>query len=223
MVGSWGVRLLSLKSLLAGAAFAALTLASAVSANALTVNPVVEYTSAGTLSDSRAYMLGYDFSLSSALNIDALGYWANGRSGSHQVGIWNSANALVATATVDTLTDPLIGHFRWASIAPVVLGAGTYTIAGQFLGDGTFNSDATGIVSNPAYTHITDRQEAGGFTRPTLSTEGLYYGANGIFEVSFSTSSGAVPEPATWGLMIMGFGLSGVALRSRRRMATAAI
>jgi hypothetical protein len=29
----------------------------------------------------------------------------------------------------------------------------------------------------------------------------------------------AVPEPATWGLMILGFGLSGGALRSRRRLA----
>ncbi len=28
---------------------------------------------------------------------------------------------------------------------------------------------------------------------------------------------GAVPEPATWAMMIMGFGLSGAALRSRRR------
>ena len=36
-------------------------------------------------------------------------------------------------------------------------------------------------------------------------------------------ATGAVPEPATWGLMIVGFGLAGVALRSRRRMAIAAI
>ncbi len=31
------------------------------------------------------------------------------------------------------------------------------------------------------------------------------------------TTIGGVPEPATWALMIMGFGLSGAALRSRRR------
>ena len=31
------------------------------------------------------------------------------------------------------------------------------------------------------------------------------------------TISGAIPEPATWGLMISGFGLAGIALRRRRQ------
>lgn len=46
-----------------------------------------------------------------------------------------------------------------------------------------------------------------------------------VNELTFAANgaTGAVPEPATWGLMIMGFGLAGAALRSRRRMATAAI
>ncbi|MEG3125743.1 PEPxxWA-CTERM sorting domain-containing protein [Sphingomonas sp. GB1N7] len=29
-------------------------------------------------------------------------------------------------------------------------------------------------------------------------------------------SSGAVPEPATWGMIIVGFGLTGAAIRRRR-------
>ena len=37
-----------------------------------------------------------------------------------------------------------------------------------------------------------------------------------LSEVSFGGMSGAVPEPATWGLMIGGFGLAGAALRRRR-------
>ena len=35
------------------------------------------------------------------------------------------------------------------------------------------------------------------------------------------TLSGAVPEPQTWGLMILGFGAAGAALRGRRRVAAA--
>jgi hypothetical protein len=34
--------------------------------------------------------------------------------------------------------------------------------------------------------------------------------------------TGAVPEPATWGMMILGFGSAGVVLRQRRRMVRAA-
>jgi hypothetical protein len=45
-----------------------------------------------------------------------------------------------------------------------------------------------------------------------------------IDDVTFAwnTTSGAVPEPAVWALMIGGFGLAGSALRARRRAAAAA-
>jgi hypothetical protein len=45
---------------------------------------------------------------------------------------------------------------------------------------------------------------------------GVDIGRNYAFRIS-----GAVPEPATWGLMILGFGASGLLLRRRRRTALA--
>jgi len=58
-----------------------------------------------------------------------------------------------------------------------------------------------------------------------VNAASAYIHDNGVTgrNYAFRDDGGAVPEPATWGLMIMGFGLSGVALRSRRRMAIAAI
>ena len=41
-------------------------------------------------------------------------------------------------------------------------------------------------------------------------------------QVIASVPSGAVPEPASWALMIVGFGLAGSALRTRRRATTPA-
>ena len=45
------------------------------------------------------------------------------------------------------------------------------------------------------------------------------YGADytGLSEVQFSDGRGGVPEPATWALMLTGFGLAGATLRRRAR------
>ncbi len=52
-----------------------------------------------------------------------------------------------------------------------------------------------------------------------INLQGLAVGATDsiIVDVSF----GAVPEPATWGLMLVGFAAMGAALRSRRRLLAA--
>ena len=42
-----------------------------------------------------------------------------------------------------------------------------------------------------------------------------------IDDVTFQTAPAGVPEPATWALMIAGFGLAGVSVRTRRRLAIA--
>ena len=53
------------------------------------IAPAVMYTSTVTLSDSRPFTLGYTFSLSSAVTVNALGYWDDGLGNNHQVGIWD--------------------------------------------------------------------------------------------------------------------------------------
>ena len=55
-----------------------------------------------------------------------------------------------------------------------------------------------------------------------LINRNLAYHGNdfALDDMSFSGAAGAVPEPATWALMIGGFGLAGAALR-RRRVAAA--
>lgn len=48
---------------------------------------------------------------------------------------------------------------------------------------------------------------------------GMYLDSVALYDIS---EPAAVPEPATWALMISGFGLAGTALRQRRRLAGAA-
>lgn len=51
----------------------------------------------------------------------------------------------------------------------------------------------------------------------TLTING-WSGGGGTITGSFAFSAGAIPEPATWGLMILGFGAVGVALRRRQKV-----
>ena len=67
-----------------------------------------------------------------------------------------------------------------------------------------------------------------GFTNATLNLQdpngvdsGIYTNGGGS-PVLQLTSGAAVPEPATWAMMITGFGLAGVALRRRRTVALSA-
>lgn len=205
---------MNLKLLALGASALASTIICAAPAQAVTISPAYEYTEAGTLNDSRPFTLGFSFSLSSARTVNALGYTTVGFGSNQDVGIWDAGGNLLASTTVST-SDPVVGHFAWASIPNLALAAGTYVIGGTYNG-GPFPSGAAGVTSAPGYSWITDLQAFGsGLNFPTVSTGGGY-GQNGIPQVNFSLA-GAVPEPAGWALMIGGFGLMGGALRLRAR------
>lgn len=62
----------------------------------------------------------------------------------------------------------------------------------------------------------------GGFQSPFQTTGGalVWQGLNNLtFTASLVAAPGAVPEPATWGLMIAGFGIAGAVLRRKPKVA----
>lgn len=112
----------------------------------------------------------------------------------------------------------------------VLLAAGLFNVAVSTVGDLTnvefrldnslFNSAIAGLTYNPAVTFS-------GNNRLNLSQSLSYSVAGGqAFYGSarlgtFSTAAvAAVPEPATWAMMLIGFGAMGVSLRRRRRTAS---
>jgi len=188
-------------------------------ANAAPITPAVQYTTTSTLTDSRPFTLGYSFTTSTPLTINALGYWVDGLSNNHQVGLWTSTGTLLASTTVLS-GDLTQDNFRWHSIAPLALAPGSYVIGGEFLGNGNpFPFNATGITTISGYTYGNDLQIFGsGLNFPTVGPVG--YGPNGILAANFSVST-ATPEPIS--LVVFGgliVGGAGVAIR--RRMTTKA-
>ena len=177
--------------------------------------PAVEYSTSSTLFDTRPFTSGYMFTTSVTFDVNALAYWVDGKGHNHQVGIWDAKGNLLASTTVLS-TDVVQGHFQYHTIADLFLAPGTYTIGGEFLGNGDpFPSDAKGVVSIPGYKYVQDEQQVGsGLNFPTNSF-GIY-GDNGILVVDFSIAQ--VPEPATLTLFALGIaGMAGYGWRRRKQ------
>lgn len=73
-------------------------------------------------------------------------------------------------------------------------------------GGGASNISAVWLLDIPTDTHIVTLTDGKGVSNAQI----------------FATGAPAVPEPATWAMMLMGFGATGVAMRRRRRKTTIA-
>ena len=166
------------------------------------------------------YTLGWEFSLSSAGTVTALGAFnstGTGLAESHDVGIWDSTGTLLVSATVAAGTvDPLIGQFRYASVSTITLGPGTYEIGALWL-DGadnnTFPGDVATVNTIPSLTFIQNSFVAGGTLADPTNTTGSndsYFGPNFLVGTRSVT-----PEPGT--LVLLGSGLLGAVGVIRRK------
>lgn len=183
--------LLMNKQILLSATISLAISATATSPAIAQFTPAFEYTSSSTLSDGRPFTLGYTFDLSQATTINGLGFWNSGTLTDNMVGIWDLSGNLITSATVSA-GDAVVGNYTWESISPLLLGAGSYVIGGEFMG-GAFPSDLSGVTTNPDFTWLSDRQLSGGFAFPTEDTNGGY-GQNGIALVNFSIRAATTDE-----------------------------
>lgn len=89
---------------------------------------------------------------------------------------------------------------------------GTFTdyVGGAIIGGLPFSSGSTtSPTSNGRVTYTVAAGDA-------LITGARFTSTSDSFEFDTLASNGAVPEPATWGIMILGFGAIGGAMRRRR-------
>ena len=94
-------------------------------------------------------------------------------------------------------------------------------------GDGWFDAFWTphAVTAGQTYYLTFDATGTGGLLGTTYNTYAVgnvyanyipYSGYDYTFR-TYSSTSGAVPEPATWGMMLVGFGVMGAAMRRRQR------
>lgn len=129
-------------------------------------------------------------------------------------------------------------NFALAASGPASASSGlqSVTLSGTgvtFSAVSLWSGSVVGDVVSVGATKIADFTLSGGGLSADLTDQAL---ATGDFFIQVSGAAGAtrnytgnlvvapgaVPEPATWGLMILGFGLVGSAMRNRRRAIVAA-
>ncbi len=151
--------------------------------------------------------LGYDFTVgSSAIELTALGIWdwnQDGLTNAHTISLWDTAGNLLATALASPGTiNPLDGQFRYTTIIPVILSAGTtYVLGATYVGrDGDpviGNVSGDQATFDPAVSPGNTRKPTGGgfvFPNDTSAGPGSFVGPNAQFR--------SVPEPGSTALLL---------------------
>ena len=126
----------------------------------------------------------------------------------------------------ELVVDGVTYSFGPQAFSPAGTLLGTQLFSGSFTGQVGFR-DAQ-MVSDPGnpppiswpeafqvYIRSADEANLSGIGPFIGDFDTLYFSIAGV--ALFEVTTAAVPEPATWAVMVVGFGLGGAALRSRRR------
>lgn len=181
------------------------------------------------------FVLGYEFTVTTAMQATALSFYDyqnNGLAVSHQVGLWASAvNIGAGAVNLGTVTvaagtaSPVQDSFRYVTLAmPLTLAPGvTYTLGAythtdaQSPGDTIF-SQVAGVSYAPNFVFgraVSSISEQNGLVVPMVdmtSQQAGFFGP-GIILAPLGVT---VPEPTTWAIVLGGAGTL-IAARARRR------
>jgi hypothetical protein len=195
--------------------------------------PAWEFTSPGNSYSNGIWLFATAFTANTDVVVSRLGYFVDPATRSlnpSPTALYECADAgclttaTLLTSTIVDTTGTLVGHFRYAAIAPVTLEAGkSYEVAGISNGN-LYTWDDAGYRDDPAVTRLSTSGQYARWTEIdgfTLDTPGFLTGSvvNDIGLVDGFQGANlflGTPEPATWTVLIAGFGLVGAVLRRRR-------
>jgi hypothetical protein len=134
------------------------------------------------------------------------------------LGLTDNATSSATAVWIDSFS---VGGFSGVPVDAVTWNfqdVNSFTLVGGVLTNASFHADNTGGLDR-LYLNI-NVGWPNGFTNYAsvgVNNDISIWNNNGFRGVDY----GAVPEPASWAMMITGFGLAGAALRRRRSLATA--
>jgi opacity protein-like surface antigen len=119
------------------------------------------------------------------------------------------------TLTFASAISSFLAEVNWTANNPTNATMGVYDVAGNLIESLTL--EANGVNQVPVGFH--------GFSETSNSIKSIRFSNEyiGIRNISTATAAGAVPEPATWAMMILGMGAVGFAMRRRRKNVTTTV
>ncbi len=182
-----------------------------VAANANAATPIWEFSSASASCTNGSWDFGNNFSVSSTVEVVALGYYNDPTTGvsGNPVALYDSNGNLLASATVNA-GDPQVGHFLYASITPVLLAPGEYQIDGVS-NTSNYTWNDSGFHTASPITYLGNTWQPG--TTPDFQNSVQ----NDVSDGYWGPNALMAPEPSTWAMMGLGFaGLAFAGCRTRR-------
>ena len=207
------------KLYLFGAALAALSAAPSLAATQ------VYFSNVEGLAGNQAYTgtLGLNFDVNSSIKIRSLGVFddsSNGLQSSLAVTIYDrdTQTALFAPLVFNQGTANTGGEYIFKNITTLLLGPGRYQLAAWNYGAAEMNYNNSGPGGPIAFNNLGGAITAVGTAYTGTSGTFADIPDNGLTRYGAgSFMASAVPEPATWAMMICGFGMVGGSMRSARR------
>ncbi len=181
----------------------------AMCASATSIDPAFEFDAPGFSANFGVdYNFGISFFANQDLDVDALAYYDDGPStSSHSVALFKMDGTKLAE-TIVSLSDTLLGNFRYSNIASIRLNAGEmYRIIGNSTGD-NFTWGVNNFIVNPLLTYSGySYSEANGLAAQfDINAETGRDMEEAVWGPSLSVhaASVAVPEPASYLLLLAG-------------------
>jgi Domain of unknown function (DUF4082)/PEP-CTERM motif len=203
------------KTLLAWVAIAALTTIGGAPPASAAVQ-ALQFSAVSAAAAGFDASAGWSFTTSEKISVTALdAFDPTGDGAAGTVRLYTASGTVLASAKVTT-KDPKEGSpimfYSAALKTPIVLAAKTTYFIAEDLGTATMaNGNVTGLTTFSGITYKGEVAAMGQGKDPTMdATMGMF--SPGIFGPNFDVGAmgTAVPEPATWAMMLLGFGLLGL-------------
>ena len=196
----------------------------AAAAIAAPASAVLVYNAPLNTAGNQAYdkTVAMNFSVNTATTFNLLGVFdagSNGIIGPVSVGVYNATTQLFVSPVVTFTNFANSSAYATQRVTPFLLAAGNYQLAAWGF-SGTDNNYNSIFTANHPTSAITFGSLGG---RLTATSVAYSVGTPGDFATIMEQSAtrygagtlGIVPEPATWAMMLSGFGMIGFAMRRR--------